>query len=253
MNDSDAQLVLELVQNDWIQVLVTTAELCWELELAAHLVIVMGTSCLSLSPADTCFYDGKEHRHVDYPIVDLLQMVGFASRSPKYANGKVVVMAHSSKKAYLNKFLFDPLPVESSLHLHLGDALLAAVVSRTVGTMQDAVEWLTWFFFYRRLPQNPNYYSLAGVSDTQLSEFVSVLTENAVDELVKAGAVECSEEGVLTPLNMGVLSTHLYIQYHTTELFALSITAKAKRRGLLQILTSANEFERVGACGARDA
>ena len=120
------------------------------------------------------------------------------------------------------------------------------MVSHTVGSMQDAMEWLTWFFFYRRLPQNPNYYGLAGVSDTQLSEFVSVLTENTVDELAKAGAVECSEEGVLSPLNMGVLSTHLYIQYHTTELFALSITAKAKRRGLLQILASANEFEKVG-------
>ncbi|KAK8828047.1 U5 small nuclear ribonucleoprotein helicase [Blastocystis sp. ATCC 50177/Nand II] len=235
MNAADAQLVLELYKNDWIQVLVTTAELCWELELAAHLVIVM----------DTCFYDGKEHRHVDYPIVDILQMIGFASRSPKYGSGKVVVMAHTSRKAYLNKFLFDPLPVESSLHLHLGDPLLAAVVSHTVGSMQDAMEWLTWFFFYRRLPQNPNYYGLAGVSDTQLSEFVSVLTENTVDELAKAGAVECSEEGVLSPLNMGVLSTHLYIQYHTTELFALSITAKAKRRGLLQILASANEFEKL--------
>ena len=158
---------------------------------------------------------------MDYPIVDTLQMSGFASRSPKYGSGKVVVMAHTSRKAYLNKFLFDPLPVESSLHLHLGDPLLAAVVSHTVGSMQDAMEWLTWFFFYRRLPQNPNYYGLAG-------------------------AVECSEEGVLSPLNMGVLSTHLYIQYHTTELFALSITAKAKRRGLLQILASANEFEKVG-------
>lgn len=183
---------------------------------------------------------------MDYPIVDILQMIGFASRSPKYGSGKVVVMAHTSRKAYLNKFLFDPLPVESSLHLHLGDPLLAAVVSHTVGSMQDAMEWLTWFFFYRRLPQNPNYYGLAGVSDTQLSEFVSVLTENTVDELAKAGAVECSEDGVLSPLNMGVLSTHLYIQYHTTELFALSITAKAKRRGLLQILASANEFEKVG-------
>ena len=42
MNAADAQLVLELYKNDWIQVLVTTAALCWELELAAHLVIVMG-------------------------------------------------------------------------------------------------------------------------------------------------------------------------------------------------------------------
>lgn len=54
-----------------------------------------------------------------------------------------------------------------------------------------------------------------------------------------------TEEGTLMPLNLGLLSTHLYIRCHTTELFALSITAKAKRKGLLQILASATEFEEV--------
>lgn len=110
------------------------------------------------------------------------------------------------------------------------------------------MEWLTWFFFYRRRRRTLNLLRAGGrVGHASFSGVpVSVLTENTVDELAKAGAVECSEEGVLSPLNMGVLSTHLYIQYHTTELFALSITAKAKRRGLLQILASANEFEKVG-------
>lgn len=172
-------------------------------------------------------------------------MIGLASRAGKYPSGKAVVMTHVSKKAYLNKFLFEPLPIESTLHDNLGDALNAAIVSRTVNSMQDAVEWLTWFYFYRRLPQNPNYYSLAGISDEQMSEFVSVLTENTVDELVKAGLVEQHEDGSLSSLNLGILSTHLYINYQTTELFALSITAKTKRRGLLQILSSATEFEDV--------
>lgn len=172
-------------------------------------------------------------------------MIGLASRAGKYPSGKAVVMTHISKKAYLNKFLFEPLPIESTLHDNLADALNAAVVSHTVNSMQDAVEWLTWFFFYRRLPQNPNYYSLAGVSDEQLSEFVSVLTENTVDELMKAGLVEQHEDGSLSSLNLGILSTHLFINYQTTELFALSITAKTKRKGLLQILSSATEFEDV--------
>ena len=77
-------------------------------------------------------------------------------------------------------------------------------------------------------------------------DWLSVLTENAVEELSKAGAVETTDEGALAALNLGVLSAHLYVRCHTTELFALSITAKAKRRGLLQILSSATEFEDVG-------
>ena len=198
-----------------------------------------------LSRLDTCYYDGRDHRYVDYSINDLLQMIGFAATPGKYANGKVLVYCHTSRKAYLNKFLFEPLPIESSFHHHLADPLNAAIASKTVTSMQDVMEWLTWFFFYRRLPQNPVYYSLTGVSDEQVSEYVSMLTENAVDELSKAGAVEMSEEGELAPLNLGVLSSHLYIRCSTTELFARSVTAKAKRRGLLQILASASEFEDV--------
>ena len=137
-------------------------------------------------------------------------MAGFASRGGKYASGKVVVMTHVSKKAYLNKFLFEPLPVESTFHLHLNDALNAAITSRTVTSMRDAMEWLTWFFFYRRLPQNPNFYSLGGVSDEELNDFLSTLVENTAVDLQEAGAINIVEES-LEPLNLGVLSTHLYI------------------------------------------
>ena len=34
--------------------------------LQAHLVVLM----------DTQYYDGAEHRYTDYPITDILQMVG---------------------------------------------------------------------------------------------------------------------------------------------------------------------------------
>lgn len=43
MNEEDARLVRELFSRDFIQVLVVTAELCWELDWSAQLVIVMGT------------------------------------------------------------------------------------------------------------------------------------------------------------------------------------------------------------------
>lgn len=42
MNEADARLVQELFARDFIQVLVATAELCWELDYSAQLVIVMG-------------------------------------------------------------------------------------------------------------------------------------------------------------------------------------------------------------------
>lgn len=248
MNTNDAQLVMELFKNDYIQILVAPYDLCWSFDLSVYLVVVMGKFSIPHidSFIDTCYYDGKEHTYNDYPINDLLRMIGLASRPGKFPNGKAIIMTHVSKKAYLNKFLFEPLPIESSLPDNLGDALNSAVVSETVTSMQDAVEWITWFYFYRRLPQNPSYYSLEGISEEMISEYMSVLTENTVNDLAEAGLIEV-EEDRLSCTNLGALSSHLYIHFRTTELFARSIAEKTKRRGLLKTLTSATEFENV--CG----
>ena len=62
------------------------------------------------------------------------------------------------------RFLYEPLPVESHLDHGLHDALAAEVVARVVESKQDALDYLTWTLLYRRLPANPAYYGLRGLS-----------------------------------------------------------------------------------------
>ena len=44
--------------------------MCWSVSVPASLVVVQ----------DTVYYEVREHRHVDYSITDILQMIGKASR-----------------------------------------------------------------------------------------------------------------------------------------------------------------------------
>jgi len=73
-----------------IQVLVATATLAWGVNLPARLVIVKGTE----------YYDGKSSRYVDYPLTDVLQMIGRAGRPGFDTLGSAVVMVEESKKNF---------------------------------------------------------------------------------------------------------------------------------------------------------
>ncbi|KAJ7950468.1 DExH-box ATP-dependent RNA helicase [Quillaja saponaria] len=136
--------------------------MCWDVSvtLSAHLVVVMGTQ----------YYDGRENAHTDYPINDLLQMMDHASRPLLDGSGKCVIPCHAPRKEYYKKFLYEAFPIESHLHHFLHDNINAEIVAGIIENKQDAVDYLTWTFMYRRLTQNPNYYNLTGVSHRHLSD-----------------------------------------------------------------------------------
>lgn len=51
-------------------------------------------------------------RYVDYPVTDILQMLGRANRPLIDDSGTAVLLCQSSKKEFYKKFLYEPLPVE---------------------------------------------------------------------------------------------------------------------------------------------
>mmetsp|Transcript_22283 Transcript_22283/g.32353 ORF Transcript_22283/g.32353 Transcript_22283/m.32353 type:complete len:508 (-) Transcript_22283:191-1714(-) len=218
--------------------------MCWELSVRAYLVVIMGTES----------YDGREHKYNQYPITDVLQMIGLAGRPLADPEGgaKCVILCHSPKREYLRKLVDDPLPIESHLDHFLHDHLNAEVVTKTIENKQDAVDYLTWSFLYRRLSQNPNYYNLRNFSHRHLSDHLSELVENTVGDLEESRCVAVEDEMTISALNLGMIAAYYYIQYTTVELFASSVTAKTKLRGLLEILSAASEYAELPVRQAED-
>lgn len=73
--------------------------------------------------------------------------------------------------------------LQSHLDHRLHDHFNAEIVTKTIENKQDAVDYLTWTFLYRRLTQNPNYYNLQGVTHRHLSDHLSELVENTLQDL----------------------------------------------------------------------
>ena len=236
LQEEDRRIVTNLFTSGAIQVMVASRSLAWALTASAHLVVLQ----------DTQFYDGKDHRYADYPITDVLQMIGYAGRPGEDDSGVCVLLCQSTKKQVYTKFLNEPLPVESHLDYVLHDHFNAEVVTRIIEHRQDAVDYLTWTFMYRRMTQNPNYYNLHGVTHRHLSDHLSELVETTLSDLAESKCIAIDEdEDEVTALNLGMIAAYYYIDYTTIELFSRSLTEKTKIKGLLDIVCAATEFKKI--------
>lgn len=98
--------------------------------MPSYMVIIMGVQ----------FFEGKEHRYVDYPVMDVLQMMGRACRPREDERSRCVLMCQQTRKDFYKKFLSEGLPIESHLPTHLlHDYFLAEIAVKTIENKQDAM------------------------------------------------------------------------------------------------------------------
>ncbi|TVY81829.1 Pre-mRNA-splicing factor brr2 [Lachnellula suecica] len=233
---SDKRIVKHLYDNGAIQVMVASRDACWELDCTAHLVIVMGTQ----------YYEGREHRYVDYPLSEVLQMFGKASRPLQDNLNRGVLMVPTVKREYYKKFLNEALPIESHLQVYLHDAFVSEISTKMIESAEDALNWMTFTYFYRRLLANPSYYSLTDTSHDGLSAYLSELVETTLKDLAEFKIIDLDDEDdSVTPLNAAMIAAYYNISYITMQTFLLSLTGRTKLKGILEIITSATEFESI--------
>ena len=131
------------------------------------------------------------------------------------------IFTQDSKKEFYKYFLHTGFPVESSLHKVLDDHLGAEIAAGTIRTKQDALDYLTWTFFFRRLHKNPKYYGLdipfehqdSASSVIAANNYMVRLVNEAVGQLQHSGCAIVYPSGDLDSTPLGKIASYYYLVY----------------------------------------
>ena len=239
--EADRQLSEELFANNKIQILVATSTLAWGVNLPAHLVVVKGTQ----------FFDAKIEGYKDMDLTDVLQMLGRAGRPQFDSSGVARIFTQDAKKAFYKHFLHTGFPVESSLHNVLDNHLGAEVSAGTIATKQDALDYLTWTFFFRRLHKNPSYYGLQisaeehnTIAAQQLAnDFMVELVDKSFAELAESGCIALDSNGDVDSTPLGKIMSYYYLSHKTIRHLLKHAKRDATFEDVLSWICGATEFD----------
>lgn len=250
--DEDRAVVEELFRANKIQILVSTSTLAWGVNLPAHLVVIKGTE----------YYDAKTCKYVDFPVTDVLQMMGRAGRPQYDTKGVAVILVEESKKDFYRKFLYEPFPVESRLPPVLHDHINAEICSGTIASKQDAIEYLTWTYFFRRLTRNPAYYGVSANDPEHISEALSALIDATCTDLeyahcIRTVATQDAADGStslsLETTPLGRIASFYYLHYTTIALFCSRLNRDADELEVLSLLCDSAEYDQLPVRHCEDA
>ena len=243
--ESDRTLAEQLFATNKIQILVATSTLAWGVNLPAHLVVVKGTQ----------YFDAKIEGYKDMDLTDVLQMLGRAGRPQFDSSGIARIFTQDSKKAFYKHFLHTGFPVESSLHKVLDNHLGAEVNAGVITTKQDALDYLTWTFFFRRLHKNPTYYGLEIsaedhkdrplVARQMAAEYMVSLVDKSLEDLAESECVMVHNNGDVDATPFGKIISYYYLSHLTVKnmLARARATPTATSADVLAWVSRATEFD----------
>jgi len=236
---SDRLLVERLFRMGVLKVLVCTATLAWGVNFPAHAVIIRGTE----------IYDASVGKFVDVGLLDVMQIFGRAGRPQYDSDGHAIIMTALEKMDSYLKLLTNQTPIESNFIKHLTDNLNAEIVSGTVSTIDEGMEWLRYTYLNVRLAQNPlvygcNHFEIE--SDPSLVLIRNRLIVNAARQLDEARMCRYNQQdGQLEATDLGRIASHYYINYETITRYNDVIEDHLEMQDILGLIGDAQEFQQI--------
>lgn len=112
-------------------------------------------------------------------------------------------------------------PVESCLAERMCETMNAEISIGTINSLSDAVGFLRWTFYARRLKLNPTYYGAASSEDNDVESFLLTVVQNSTQKLEDNGCIHIDKSAgtdasiATTPL--GRAASNFYLNHATPK------------------------------------
>ena len=129
------------------------------------------------------------------------------------------------------------------------DNMNAEIVSGTITTIDEAVDWIRDTYLFIRMKKNPLVYGINQQDikyDPELFEFRRKLAADSAEDLDKAKMIRYSPEvGTLDPTDLGRTASHFYIKYDTVMKFNEILCDTMSERDVFSMISTAQEFDQL--------
>ncbi len=149
-------------------------------------------------------------------------MLGRAGRPQYDTKGEGILITNHSELRYYLSLLNQQLPIESQLVPKLPDLLNAEIVNGSIQTVKDAIEWLSYTYYYVRSMKSPQTYQVdASDDDKLLTNHRANIIHTAAVKLDKCNLIRYDRtSGSFIPTELGRIASHYYITSDTvTQLY----------------------------------
>ncbi|KAL5699088.1 RNA helicase [Ranunculus cassubicifolius] len=187
MATGDCNIVKRLFGDGHVQVLVSTVEFAWHVNLPAHTVIVKGTDV----------FDQENGIWCELSPPDVMQMLGCARKALPNSSAEAIVLTDVTKRKYYLALMNGNFPIESQFIFNLPLHLFAEILIGSVRNVRDACHWISYTYLYIRMLKNPTLYGLMPedvAKDVGLKERKADLVHAAATILEKREWVKYDKE-----------------------------------------------------------
>jgi activating signal cointegrator complex subunit 3 len=182
-------------------------------------------------------------------MLDVMQIFGRAGRPQYDTEGHgTIITAHNKLRHYLS-LLTSQYPIESNFKKYMTDNMNAEIVSGTITTIEEAIDWVRYTYLFIRMHKNPICYGIGSDEikrDRELYEVRRRLVVASAEDLDKAKMIRYNpESGTLDPTDLGRTASHYYIKYDTIQKFNDLISEYMEQREIFAMIANAQEFDQL--------